>query len=163
MTELVGRTLANYSILEVIGQGGMATVYRARDQREPRDVAIKVLSPYVAADPKFRGRFDREINLLRRLSHPNIVPILAFGQADGFHYIVMPYLASGTLHERLRAGALLPLEGGRIVAQIASALAFAHEQGVIHRDIKPSNILMDAEGNALLTDFGFAHVPWESA
>jgi len=163
MTELVGRTLANYTILEVIGQGGMATVYRARDQREPRDVAIKVLSPYVAADPKFRGRFDREINLLQRLSHPNIVPILAFGQADGFHYIVMPYLSSGTLHERLRAGPLLPLEGGRIVAQIASALSFAHEQGVIHRDIKPSNILMDANGNALLTDFGFAHVPWESA
>jgi serine/threonine-protein kinase len=163
MTELVGRTLANYRILEVVGQGGMATVYRALDLRADRDVAIKVLSPYVAADPKFRGRFDREVNLLQRLSHPNIVPILAFGQADGFHYIVMPYLSSGTLHERLRAGPLLPLEGGRIVAQVASALAFAHEQGVVHRDIKPSNILMDADGKALLTDFGFAHVPWESA
>jgi hypothetical protein len=126
-------------------------------------VAIKVLSPYVAADPKFRGRFDREVNLLRRLEHPNIVPILAFGQADGFHYIVMPYVSSGTLHERLRAGPLLPLEGGRIVEQIASALDFAHQQGVIHRDIKPSNILIDENGKALLTDFGFAHVPWESA
>ena len=163
MTELVGRTLAYYAILEVIGQGGMATVYRAQDLRDRHVVAIKVLSPYVAADPKFRGRFDREVNLLRRLEHPNIVPILAFGQADGFHYIVMPYVSSGTLHERLRAGPLLPLEGGRIVEQIASALDFAHQQGVIHRDIKPSNILIDENGKALLTDFGFAHVPWESA
>ena len=162
MTELVGRTLANYTILEVIGQGGMATVYRAQDLRDRHVVAIKVLSPYVAADPKFRGRFDREVTLLRRLEHPNIVPILAFGQADGFHYIVMPYVSSGTLHERLRAGPLLPLEGGRIVEQITSALDFAHQQGVIHRDIKPSNILLDESGNALLTDFGFAHVPWDS-
>jgi tRNA A-37 threonylcarbamoyl transferase component Bud32 len=163
MTELVGRTLANYTILDAIGQGGMATVYRARDLRDDSIVAIKVLSPYVAADPKFRGRFDREVNLLRRLAHPNIVPILAFGQADGYHYIVMPYFAGGTLHDRLRAGPLLPLEGARIVEQISSALDFAHQQGIIHRDVKPSNILLGENGEAKLTDFGFAHVPWESA
>jgi tRNA A-37 threonylcarbamoyl transferase component Bud32 len=163
MTELVGRTLANYTILDAIGQGGMATVYRARDVRDGTIVAIKVLSPYVAADPKFRGRFDREVNLLRRLEHPNIVPILAFGQADGYHYIIMPYFAGGTLHDRLRAGPLLPLEGARIVEQISSALEFAHEQGIIHRDVKPSNILLGDNGEAKLTDFGFAHVPWESA
>ncbi len=163
MTELIGRTLANYTILDAIGQGGMATVYRARDIRDGSIVAIKVLSPYVAADPKFRGRFDREVNLLRRLAHPNIVPILAFGQADGYHYIVMPYFSGGTLHDRLRAGPLLPLEGARIVEQISSALDFAHQQGIIHRDVKPSNILLGENGEAKLTDFGFAHVPWESA
>jgi tRNA A-37 threonylcarbamoyl transferase component Bud32 len=163
MTELVGRTLANYTILDAIGQGGMATVYRARDIRDGAIVAIKVLSPYVAADPKFRGRFDREVNLLRRLEHPNIVPIIAFGQADGYHYIVMPYFAGGTLHDRLRAGPLLPLEGARIVEQISAALEFAHEKGIIHRDVKPSNILLGENGEAKLTDFGFAQVPWESA
>ena len=163
MTELVGRTLANYTILDAIGQGGMATVYRARDIRDASIVAIKVLSPYIAADPKFRGRFDREVNLLRRLAHPNIVPILAFGQADGYHYIVMPYFSGGTLHDRLRAGPLLPLEGARIVEQVSSALEFAHQQGIIHRDVKPSNILLGESGEAKLTDFGFAHVPWESA
>ncbi len=163
MTELIGRTLGNYTILDAIGQGGMATVYRARDMRDGRTVAVKVLSPYIAADPKFRGRFDREVDLLRRLEHPHIVPILAFGQADGYHYIVMPYLSGGTLHERLRLGPLLPLEGGRIVDQISSALDFAHQQGIIHRDVKPSNIMLDDNGQALLTDFGFAHVPWELA
>ena len=163
MTELIGRTLGNYTIQDAIGQGGMATVYRARDMRDGRTVAVKVLSPYIAADPKFRGRFDREVDLLRRLEHPHIVPILAFGQADGYHYIVMPYLSGGTLHERLRMGPLLPLEGGRIVDQISSALDFAHQQGIIHRDVKPSNILLDENGQAMLTDFGFAHVPWESA
>ena len=163
MTELVGRNLANYTILDAVGQGGMATVYRARDGRDGSIVAIKVLSPYVAADPKFRGRFDREVNLLRRLAHPNIVPILAFGQAEGYHYIVMPYFAGGTLHDRLRSGPLLPLEGARIVDQISSALDFAHQQGIIHRDIKPSNILLGENGEAKLTDFGFAHVQWESA
>ncbi len=163
MTELVGRSLANYAILDAVGQGGMATVYRARDVRDGSIVAIKVLSPYIAADPKFRGRFDREVNLLRRLAHPNIVPILAFGHADGFHYIVMPYFAGGTLHDRLRSGPLLPLEGARIVEQISSALNFAHQQGIIHRDVKPSNILLGENGEAKLTDFGFAHVPWESA
>jgi len=163
MTELIGRTLGNYTILDAVGQGGMATVYRAQDIRDRRVVAIKVLSPYIAADPKFRGRFDREVELLRRLEHPHIVPILAFGQADGYHYIVMPYLSGGTLHDRLRMGPLLPLEGGRIVDQISSALDFAHQQGIVHRDVKPSNILLDDNGQAMLTDFGFAHVPWESA
>lgn len=163
MSELIGRTLGNYSILDAIGQGGMATVYRARDVRDGTTVAIKVLSPYVAADPKFRGRFDREVDLLRRLHHPNIVPILAFGQDRGYHYIVMPYFPGGTLHDRLRSGPLLPLEGARIVEQIASALDFAHQQGIIHRDVKPSNILLGENGEAHLTDFGFAHVPWESA
>jgi len=163
MTELIGRTLGNYTILDAVGQGGMATVYRAQDMRDGRVVAVKVLSPYIAADPKFRGRFDREVDLLRRLEHPHIVPILAFGQADGYHYIVMPYLSGGTLHERLRMGPLLPLEGGRIVDQISSALDFAHQQGIIHRDVKPSNILLDDNGQGMLTDFGFAHVPWESA
>jgi serine/threonine protein kinase len=75
----------------------------------------------------------------------------------------MPYLSGGTLHDRLRMGPVLPLEGGRIVDQISSALDFAHQQGIVHRDVKPSNILLDENGQAMLTDFGFAHVPWESA
>src|SRR4030042_4397056 len=148
MTELIGRTLGNYSILEAVGQGGMATVYRAQDMRDRRLVAIKVLSAYIAVDPKFRGRFDREVELLRRLDHPHIVPILDFGQADGNHCIAMPYLSGGTVHDRLRMGPLLPLEGGRIVEQISSALDFAHQQGIVHRDVKPSNILPADNGRA---------------
>ncbi len=157
MLGLIGKTFSHYRIMEQIGQGGMSSVFRAVDLRDERAVAVKVLSPYIASEPRFRARFEREIKLLHRMQHPNIMPILDFGEVDGLAYIVMPYIGSGTLQDRLARGPLDPKEGSRIVAQLAAALACAHENGVIHRDVKPSNVLLDPMGNALLSDFSFAH------
>jgi len=157
MLGLIGKTFSHYHILDQIGQGGMSSVFRAVDLRDQRAVAVKVLSPYIAAEPRFQARFQREIKLLYRMQHPNIMPILDFGEVDGLAYIVMPYIGSGTLQERLARGPLDPKEGARIVAQLAAALDCAHQNGVIHRDVKPSNVLLDPMGNALLSDFSFAH------
>ncbi|HKY84887.1 MAG TPA: protein kinase [Anaerolineales bacterium] len=157
MLGLIGKTFSHYHILDQIGQGGMSSVFRAVDLKDQRAVAVKVLSPYIAAEPRFQARFQREIKLLHRMQHPNIMPILDFGEVDGLAYIVMPYIGSGTLQERLARGPLDPKEGARIVAQLAAALDCAHQNGVIHRDVKPSNVLLDPMGNALLSDFSFAH------
>ena len=156
MNDLLGRTIGNYRILEQIGQGGMSRVFRALEITTDRQVALKILSPSIAHDPTFQARFEREVRLLRQLQHPNIVPVLDYGQAHGLTYIVMPLIGTGTLHERLRQGPLDPVLGGRMVDQIASALSFAHENGVVHRDVKPSNVLLDEQGNAFLSDFSFA-------
>ena len=131
MNGLIGGTIRHYHILEQIGQGGMSSVFRASDARDQRRVAIRVLSPYLAHDPQFHARFEREIQLLRRLDHPNIIPILDFGEADGLAYIVMPYYGTGTLHQRLQHGPVDPVEGGRIIGEIAAALTCAQKGGVI--------------------------------
>jgi serine/threonine protein kinase len=157
MLGLVGRTISHYHILEQIGQGGMSSVFRAADLTHDRQVAVKILSPYIAHEARFQARFEREIKLLGRLQHPNIIPILDFGEDQGLAFIVMPFISTGTLGDRLMNGSLDPQEGSRIVTQLASALECAHENGVIHRDIKPSNVLLDEYGNALLSDFSFAH------
>jgi len=154
---LIGKTISHYHVLDQIGQGGMSSVFRAVDLRDERVVAVKVLSPYIANEPRFRARFEREIKLLGRLQHPHIMPILDFGEADGLAFIVMPYVGTGTLADRLMKGPVDPAHGARIVEQLASALTAAHAAGVIHRDVKPSNILLDPLGNVLLSDFSFAH------
>jgi len=153
---LIGRTISHYTILEQVGQGGMSSVFSAADLTGGGVVAMKILSPYIAHEERFQARFEREIKLLSRLQHPNIIPILDFGEADGLAFIVMPYIASGTLLDRLNRGPLDPRQGGRIVDQMASALMLAHQNGVIHRDVKPSNVLVDEKGTALLSDFSFA-------
>jgi len=153
---LIGRTISHYTILEQIGQGGMSSVFRVADLTDGRALAMKVLSPYIAHEERFQARFEREIDLLTRLRHPNIIPILDFGEAEGLAFIVMPYIAGGTLLDRLNRGPLDPRQGGRIVEQLSSALMLAHQNGVIHRDVKPSNVLIDENGNALLSDFSFA-------
>ncbi len=158
MAGLIGLIGERYYILDEIGQGGMTTVYKALDLIEDREVALKVLSPYLVKDPKFKARFEREVEVLRQLEHPNIVPILNYGEHDGAPFIVMPFMPTGTLEDRLRSGPLSPKEGSRLVREISSALAHAHEMGIVHRDIKPSNFLVDEEGNALLSDFGLAHL-----
>jgi serine/threonine protein kinase len=136
----------------------MASVYKAQDLANNRVVALKVLTPQLAILPNFKSRFEREARVLKGLKHPNIVPILAFGEDQGFLYIVMPYMDHGSMTERLKSGSLTVKEGARIIGHVASALQYAHEAGVIHRDVKPSNILMDEQGNVWLSDFGFAHV-----
>ena len=155
---LEGKVLGNYHILQAIGQGGMTTVYKALDIVRNETVAIKALSPYIAQDPRFRSRFQREVELLLELKHPNIVPILDYGEQSGYGYIVMPFMPLGTLHDRLSTGNINPQEGAQIVDDIAQALDFAHQHGIVHRDVKPSNILLTEDGHALLSDFGFAHV-----
>jgi len=154
---LVGQTLGAYRIIEQIGRGGMATVYKAYEPALDRYVAIKVLPFYFAHDPDFTARFEREAKAVARLNHPNILPIYSFGQEAGLSYIVMRYVEAGTLKERL--GQPLDLKTvSDIVGQIGRALDYAHRQGIVHRDVKPTNVLM-AEGKwALLTDFGLARM-----
>jgi hypothetical protein len=136
----------------------MASVYRAENTLDGQTVALKILAPQLAMEPKFKARFEREARVLRDLEHPNIVPILDFGEVDGLTFIVMPYMQVGGLSDRLKEGPLAVDEGARIFEQISSALQFAHERGIVHRDVKPSNVLIDEDGNAWLSDFGFAYV-----
>jgi len=158
MSELIGKSLGRYQITEVIEHGGMTTVYKGHEIEGDQVVAIKVLSPYLSQDPDGKGRFQREAMVLHKLQHPNIIPILSHGEVNNRPYIIMPFLTAGTLKDRLHEGPLKPEEGARLMSQISSALVFAHQNGVVHRDLKPSNIMLTDSGDALLTDFGLAHV-----
>ncbi|GIW06193.1 MAG: hypothetical protein KatS3mg060_0998 [Dehalococcoidia bacterium] len=153
-----GSRLGQYTIIEQIGQGGMATIFRARQETLGRDVAIKVLPAYLAGDPEYLARFRREANAIAQLQHPNILPVFDFGEQDGLTYIVMLLAPSGqTLRERL--GAPVPLGTAlQVMNQVGSALQYAHEQGIVHRDVKPSNVLMGERDWALLSDFGIARM-----
>ncbi|HZR42353.1 MAG TPA: serine/threonine-protein kinase [Ktedonobacteraceae bacterium] len=160
---LIGTTLGNYRILEVIGQGGMARVYKAHQETLGRDVAVKVLPPWYAADRSFVERFNLEARLVARLSHPNIVTVHDANEQNGHLYIVMQLVDGGTLKHRLdqlqNQGKMMDTgEAIPIFSQLADALTYAHEQGVIHRDIKPVNVLLDRSGRPILSDFGIAKV-----
>jgi serine/threonine protein kinase len=156
-TSLGGQSLGAYRIIEQIGRGGMATVYKAYEPALDRYVAIKVLPQYFAHDPDFAARFEREAKAVAKLNHPNILPIYSSGQEAGLTYIAMRYVEAGTLKEML--GQPLDLETtADILGQIGRALGYAHQQGIVHRDVKPTNVLM-AEGKwVLLTDFGLARM-----
>ncbi|HKS69259.1 MAG TPA: serine/threonine-protein kinase, partial [Ktedonobacterales bacterium] len=156
--ELIGRTLGHYSLIALLGTGGMAEVYRARDLRLPREVAVKVLPASLSGDLSYVTRFRSEARRVGTLRHPNIVPVYEFGEQEGLLYLVMP-LAPESLRDRMlrRGPAALPIADALAVAiQVASALEAAHAQGIVHRDVKPENILLDRDGHALLTDFGIA-------
>ncbi len=158
MHDLIGRTLGQYRIIEQLGKGGMATVYKAFQPSLERYVAIKVLPPYFAHEEGFSERFVREAKAIARLDHPHILPIHDYGQDGEISYIAMKYVEGGTLKDR-ESGEVLPLErAAEILSQVAEALDYAHAQGVIHRDIKPANILMDRGDWVLLTDFGLARM-----
>ena len=155
-SRLIGHTLGDYLLRGALGAGGMAEVYRALDQTLEREVAVKVLPAAFATDADSVRRFREEAKQVAALQHPHIVPIYAFGEERGSFYHVMPLL-HGSLRDRLRTdGRLPPEEAVRLVRQVASALEAAHALGLVHRDVKPENILLDADGNALLTDFGIA-------
>ena len=158
MADLIGRTIGRYRIVEQLGLGGMATVYKAYHPSTDRYVAIKVPPEALARDPAFRERFIREARTAARLEHPHILPIYDFGEEDDLPYLVMRCVESGSFRELLVKGPLSLEQSIRLVGQTAQALAFAHRHGVTHRDVKPANVLVDEDGRALLTDFGIAKV-----
>ena len=160
--DLVGKSLGGCVINELLGQGGMARVYRARQKHLDRDVAIKVLPPFYASDQNFVDRFELEARSLARLMHPNIVVLHDAGDEQGLLYIIMEYVAGGTLREYMTHSMSLR-EVTRIIKEVASALTYAHERGIIHRDVKPVNVLMDESKRAVLSDFGIAKVLATSA
>ncbi|MEO6324130.1 MAG: serine/threonine-protein kinase [Thermoanaerobaculia bacterium] len=147
-----------YDVLKLLGRGGMGAVYLAREAALEREVAIKVLPPDRGDSQESRDRFRREARTAARLSHPNIVPLLTFGDVEGTMFFVMGYVPGESLAAKLKRDGPLPIdEARRIVGEVAEALSYAHGAGVVHRDIKPDNVLIDAEtGRAMLTDFGIA-------
>jgi branched-chain amino acid transport system substrate-binding protein len=158
MEDLTGRQFGHYQIVAPLGEGGMAAVYKAFQPSMERYVAIKVLPRHMSSSEEFVNRFRREARLLAQLQHPHILSVFDYGEADGYPYIVMPFVQSGTLSELLHKRQPTLLEVRRIMTQIGDALSYAHARGMIHRDIKPSNVLIDERGNCLLTDFGLARM-----
>jgi serine/threonine protein kinase len=158
MEDLTGKQFGHYQIVAPLGEGGMAAVYKAYQPAMERYVAIKVLPRHMSSSDQFVTRFRREARLLAQLQHPHILPVFDYGEADGYPYIVMPFIISGTLAELLHKQRLPLAQVRRIMIQIGDALSYAHMRGMIHRDIKPSNVLIDERGNCLLTDFGLARM-----
>jgi serine/threonine-protein kinase len=147
-----------YQILETLGQGGMGTVYRAADTQSGIIVALKQIRPdLVADDPEMIARFIREGEVLRELNHPNIVRMLAAGEDDSGHYLVMEYVTGGSLYDLLKRQPRLPIgQTLSIALELADALSRAHHLKIIHRDLKPANVLIAEDGTPRLTDFGIA-------
>ncbi len=150
-----GHRLGPYEILSAVGAGGMGEVYRARDTRLDRVVAVKVLPPHLSSDTQLRQRFEREAKAISSLSHPHICGLYDVGHQDGIDFLVMEFLEGETLAQRLEKGALGPEQVLRYGMEIADALDKAHRQGLIHRDLKPGNVMLTPTGAKLL-DFGLA-------
>src|SRR6058998_2784302 len=136
-----GERLGPYEIVAPLGAGGMGEVYKARDTRLDRIVAIKILSPALAGDAVFRERFDREARTISSLDHPHVCALHDVGEQAGLAYLVMQFVQGETLADRLRRGPLQPGDAASLAAQVASALEAAHERGIVHRDLKPGNII----------------------
>lgn len=158
MEDLTGRQLGPYQIVASLGEGGMAAVYKAYHPAMERYVALKVLPRHFASDPQFVIRFKQEARVLAQLQHSHILPVFDFGEADGYTYLVMPFIKSGTLADVLKGEPLPWGQIRQIITQVGGALNYAHERGLVHRDVKPSNVLFDESGHFLLTDFGLAKI-----
>jgi serine/threonine protein kinase/formylglycine-generating enzyme required for sulfatase activity len=160
MPDFIGQSFGRYHILEQLGEGGMATVFKAYDTRLEREAAVKIIRRDVFPPNQLENilkRFEREAKALARLAHPNIVSVIDYGEQDSTPYLVMVYLPGGTLKQRL--GKPIPWqEAVRLLIPIARALQFAHSQNIVHRDVKPSNILITLSGEPMLTDFGIAKI-----
>jgi len=153
---LIERRLGGYHVLSLLGEGGMGVVYRARDLRLGREVALKVLPPSMAGDAGYMRRFEAEARLASVLNHPNIVTIYGVGDEDGITFIAMELVRGRTLRARLREGRLALVDALDVATQIADALAAAHQIGIVHRDLKPENVMMTADGLVKVLDFGLA-------
>src|ERR1700680_2413106 len=151
-----GQCLGPYEVLDVLGAGGMGEVYRARDTKLNREVAIKVLPASFASDPERLARFTREAQTLASLNHPNIAHIHGLEESDGVRALVMELVEGEDLSQRIARGAIPLAEALPIARQIAEALEAAHEQGIIHRDLKPANVKVRADGTVKVLDFGLA-------
>ncbi len=156
--ELIGKRFGGYEILSLIGRGGMATVYRAQQVSMNRMVALKILPRQFLNDENYMMRFNREVTIIAQLEHRGIVPVHDYGEHESQPYIVMRYLAGGSVDDLLNGGVIPLPRIVQILDQIAPALDYAHSQQVLHRDIKPSNVLLDGSGGAFLTDFGIARI-----
>ena len=155
MASLIGQKLGQYEVTELLGQGGMATVYKAHQSSIDRYVAIKVLPPHAGLDAQFIERFQLEAKTIGGLQHPHILSLYDYGTQDDILYLVMAYVDGGSLEDFMEDRETLTIRRiEKLVREISSALDYAHRRGVIHRDVKPANILIDGEGHALLADFG---------
>ncbi len=154
----IGENVGPYRIVEQLGQGGMATVYKAYHAALDRYVAVKALHPAFGEDPNFEARFQREARLVAKLEHPNIVPVYDYAEHEHRPYLVMKFIEGDTLKARLNQGPLTSNEISKVVDAVGAALAYAHKQGILHRDIKPSNVLLAADGQIYLADFGLARI-----
>ena len=154
----VGENVGPYRIIEQLGQGGMATVYKAYHASLDRYVAIKALHPAFSEDPSFEARFQREARVVAKLEHPNIVPIYDYAEHEKRPYLVMKFIEGNTLKAKLDEGPLSSEEILKVVEAVGSALAYAHKQNVLHRDVKPSNVLLATDGQVYLADFGLARI-----
>jgi serine/threonine protein kinase len=143
-------------IIELLGQGGMGAVYKARQKLLDRVVALKILPPGIDAEPAFAKRFTREARALARLNHPGVVTLYEYGQAEGLYFFLMEFVDGVSLRDLQEVGRIAPREALAIVPQICDALQYAHDQGIVHRDIKPENILLDRQGRVKVADFGLA-------
>jgi serine/threonine protein kinase len=154
--EELGRFFPQLEITRLLGRGGMGAVYEARQKQLDRVVALKILPPGVSRDPSFAERFAREARALAKLTHPRIVTLYEFGQADGLFYFLMEFVDGVSLRKLLEGGRISSREALAIVPQICEALQYAHDRGIVHRDIKPENILLNREGEVKIADFGVA-------
>jgi serine/threonine protein kinase len=152
-----GATFAGYEVESVVGAGGIGILYRARQVRLDRPVALKLVEPEVARDPVIRERLRREARMVAALDHPNVVPLYEAGEKDGTVYIVTRWVEGTELGTLIQSrGPMEPGRAARTAAQIAAALEVAHEKGLVHRDVKPSNVILTSEDHVYLTDFGLA-------
>ena len=156
MSLSAGTRLGCYEILSPIGAGGMGEVYRARDARLGRDVALKVLPPEFAADPDRLRRFELEARAVAALSHPNVLAVYDVGAEEAIPYLVTELLEGENLRERLKAGGLTVRKAVEVAVQIAQGLAAAHEKGIVHRDLNPANVFVTRDGHVKILDFGLA-------
>ena len=155
-TPTPGRSFGPYKIIEPLGAGGMGEVYRARDSKLNRDVALKFLPEELSSDEQLLARFDREAKLLALVNHPNIATIHSIEEENGHPYLVLELVEGENLSAVLKAGPLAIREALRVCRDIAAALEAAHSKGIVHRDLKPANVMMTPEGIVKVLDFGIA-------